>query len=373
MTRVIFSCTGVGIYNRGIESFFREVFDGVAKQPGLDSLLLKGAGADCDGEKRVFCLPRTGCAARVLGRILRRNAYVAEQLTSFPSVVRQIRRFRPEVIFYSDANLGYQLYRWRRRIGVPYKLLFSNGGPIHAPFVRMDYVHQVAPYYQDEALRAGEPASKHHFVPYGISERPQPAYSREMKHRLRCRLGLPIDIPIVLSVGWIARQHKRMDYLINELAAMPEPRPHLLMLGAMDEATPEVLALAERTLGPAGFTARSVPYAEVSDYYGAADVFVLCSLQEGFGRVYLEALMHGLPTIGHAHPVIEYVLGQDGIIRDLSRPGGLQPIIPGLLAQPSSEAEAVRRWQGVCNRFSWNLLAPRYRDMFSLVAGSGFY
>ena len=42
--RVLFSCTGVGIMNRGIESFFREAFDNLHTLDGVEAWLLKGAG-----------------------------------------------------------------------------------------------------------------------------------------------------------------------------------------------------------------------------------------------------------------------------------------------------------------------------------------
>src|SRR5260370_23637698 len=82
-TRVLFCCTGVGIYNRGIESFFREAFDGLDAIPGLDARMAKGAGQQSVTEHRVLCIPRTWRLANILGRVVRRNAYVVEQLTSF--------------------------------------------------------------------------------------------------------------------------------------------------------------------------------------------------------------------------------------------------------------------------------------------------
>ena len=42
--KIFFSCSGVGILNRGIESFFREAFDGLRGTDGLDITLYKGAG-----------------------------------------------------------------------------------------------------------------------------------------------------------------------------------------------------------------------------------------------------------------------------------------------------------------------------------------
>jgi hypothetical protein len=134
--RVLFCCTGVGVLNRGIESFFREAFDNLHATPGLEARLVKGAGPPSELERVVRCIPRTSALAAAIGAVAGRNAYVAEQWSSFLPAVHEIRRFRPAVVFYSDANLGFLLYRLRRWIGVRYRLLFSNGGPCTPPFVR---------------------------------------------------------------------------------------------------------------------------------------------------------------------------------------------------------------------------------------------
>jgi len=366
--RVLFCCTGVGIFNRGIESFFRDAFDGLKNAPGLDAWLIKGAGEPGEREIPVWCLPRTGRAAGWLGRLLNRNSYIAEQWSSFFSVIRVIRRLRPQVIFYSDANLGFQLFFRRKWIGVPYRLLFSNGGPGFPPFDRTDFVHQVAPAYHAEALAFGEPANKHFMVPYGIQVPPRPVHDPEAKRALRSRLQMPSDRPVVLSVGWISPRHKRMHYAVEELARLPRPRPFLQLLGAMDESSRAVTDLADRLLGPENYSARSVPYAEVFDFYRAADVFVLASLQEGFGRVYLEALMHGLPVIAHRHPVMEYVLGGQGILGDLSCPGELAALLAQTLPHRPHDEIISSRWENVRRRFSWPELVPHYHKMFLEVS-----
>ena len=184
--RVLFSCSGVGILNRGIETFFREAFDGLRGMDGVETLLIKGAGEPQADERVVWNLPRTGQLATMFGRLAGRNAYVVEQWSSFFPIVRQIRRFRPHVVFYSDANLGFLLYWFRKYIGVPYQLLFSNGGPCHPPFVRTDFVHQVAPLYYGEAVAAGEPREKHFLVPYGINVPTKPpCVCHDAKNALR--------------------------------------------------------------------------------------------------------------------------------------------------------------------------------------------
>jgi 1,2-diacylglycerol 3-alpha-glucosyltransferase len=366
--RVLFCCTGVGIYNRGIESFFREAFDGLRSAAGISASLLKGAGEDADNEYRVPCIPRTSGVAEHLGRVVGRNAYFVEQLSSFPFVVRQIRRLRPSVVFYSDSNLGFQMFRWRRQIGVPFRLLFSNGGPCHPPFARTDFVHQVAPFYYDEAVQAGETAERHFMVPYGICLCEPPSVDAEGRKRLRKQLSLPEDRQIVLSVGWISRTHKRMHYVVEELSRLPQPRPFLQMLGAIDESTEEVLALARELLGPNGFSARSVAQHAVYDYYRASDLFVLASLKEGFGRVYIEALMHGLPVLAHRHPVMEYVVDGLGCLGDLSKRGELTKMFIDELSKPTDPQRMRRQWDSVRDRFGWPALTARYVEMFALAS-----
>lgn len=362
--RVLFCCTGLGILNRGFESFARDAFDGLRNTADLDIWLIKGKGDRTEREIPVWCLPRTGRTARWLGRLFNRSAYAAEQWSSFFPIVRQIRRLRPHVIFYSDANLGFQLFFRRKWIGVPYRLLFSNGGPVGPPFDRTDFVQQVAPFYHTEALEYGEPASKHFMVPYGIKMPAAPVCDPALKRKLRIQLEMPLDRPVVLSAGWISRQHKRMHYLVEEIARLPQPRPFLQMLGAMDESSREIIELAERVLGRGGYSAKSVSYEQVADFYRAADVFVLASLQEGFGRVYLEALMHGLPVIAHRHPVMEYVLNGNGIFGDLSQPGILAQLLSRHL-ESQEEHEAVQhRWDSVRTRFGWQTLASQYYRMF---------
>jgi glycosyltransferase involved in cell wall biosynthesis len=367
-------CTGVGIYNRGIESFFRECFDGLhplASANGLQITLIKGRGAEADDEYRAWCLPRTGWLAALLGRLIRRNSYVVEQLSSVLPVIRAIRRHRPDVILYSDVNLAMRLYRFRRRIGVPFRLIYSNGAPLHPPFTQTDHVQQVAPPYLDEALAAGEPPEKHSLVPYGIHvPAGPPAFDSAAKIALRQQLQLPIDRPIVISVGAINGYHKRMDYTVSEIAALPQPRPFLLMLGAMDQDTPPVLQLADEKIGLGYYAARSVPYEQVGQYYRASDVFALSSIREGFGRVYLEALIAGLPVAAHDHAVMRFVLGDQGTFADLAQPGALAGALAQLLATPlTADAMAARR-ESVRSRFSWENLAPAYAAMFRRAAAS---
>src|SRR5277367_1357773 len=236
---VVFSCTGIGTTNRGIESFFQEAYDNLHEIAGIDAHVVKGVGNGQSGERVARMLRRDGIVANAIGKLTGRSAYAIEQWSSLASVYGVIRECRADVVFYSEANLGFGL-RWLRSVtGRRFVLLFSNGGPLRGSFSRMDLVHQVTPTYLREALDAGEDPRKHMFVPYGFKlSRAWSPPTRVEKVAIRQRLGLPTDRQILISVGWISHLQKRMDYVVRELAACDEPKPFLVMLGWQDPSSP---------------------------------------------------------------------------------------------------------------------------------------
>ena len=368
-TRVLMLCSGVGRENRGIETFFADAFAGLKDQPGLDITLGIGAGMPKTRQERVASLSRKNSFTKAFGKLVGRDAYTIEQISSIPSVLAKIRRLKPDVIFTSEANLAMRLKPLRSLAAVPYRLMYSNGAPMRGPFSWVDVVHQVTPTYRDIAIEDGDDPARHILVPYGFSVPNAPDRSLARRQKARRVLGLPEYRPIVLTVGWIARQHKRMDYIVEEIARLPEPRPFLAIIGAIDESSEEIVAVARAKLGSDGIAARSVPPSEVPEWYAAADVFALGSLAEGFGRVYIEALSLGVPVFCHDYPVGRFVNGPEAVYGDFSKLGGLS----GLLEQrkdlvAEDPAGDRRRWEYARANFSWGALAPQYRDMFRVAA-----
>lgn len=358
-------CPGLGHVRRGFESFSRECFDALAPDPALDMTLLSGGGPRRRGEVRLWTLPRGTAFAARLARLTGQSAYFLEQLTFMASLAPRLAAGRPDVVFLSDFCLAHFVWHWRRVTRARFKILFSNGGPTHPPFPRWDHVHQVAPAHVQAACAAGEPLSKQSLVPYGIGmPTVLPELSPDARADLRRALGLPPpDRPLVLSVGVLNKAHKRMDYLVRELSALPAPRPFLVLLGQTDSETAEVRALAEELLGADGFLLRSVPGDQVPQYYQAADIMVLASLWEGLGRVLPEAQSYGLPCLAHDHEVQRFALGEYGLYGDFSQPGALTRLLAEALQDGPAPALRRARHQSAYERFSWALLRPRYVEM----------
>ncbi len=363
MIKVFLVCSGLGNVKRGFESFTQECFDALSQEPELDITLFKGAGKSNNRQTALWNFPRDSSVGIYLGKLTGRGAYFIEQVSFVCSLLPHIYQQQPDVIYFSDGTIGNILWHWRKRTGQRYKLLYSNGGPLSPPFHRWDHVQQVAPIHLQAAVEAGEPLEKQILVPYGIQMDSQlKILSAVEKATLRRKLELPEDLPIVLSVGAINKSHKRMDYLIREVAQLPKPCPYLLILGQTEAESPEIVELGNQLLEPNKFQVRTVTAHEVADFYQVADAFILASLGEGLPRVLLEAMSYGLPCLAHDYEVTQFVLKDDGYLANFQLSGSLANLILQVLTQNDDDSK-YHRHQSVYERFSWDRLRSAYVDM----------
>jgi glycosyltransferase involved in cell wall biosynthesis len=105
----------------------------------------------------------------------------------------------------------------------------------------------------------------------------------------------------LLAVGSIVPR-KGYDVLIAALAQLADLPWHLVIAGdrSRDAAAARQLDadIARYQLGDRVTVLGAVAPERITDLYAAADLFVLASRFEGYGMVYAEAIMRGLPVIG---------------------------------------------------------------------------
>ena len=364
-TKVFLVCCGLGRTHRGFESFTQECHEALRDHPALDLTVFKGGGKPERKQVVLPCLPRTHALVERLGKAVGKTGYWLEQVSFALSLLPHVARGRPDVVCFMDCNVGNVLWHWRRLTKKRFGILLSNGGPLMPPFPRWEFVQQLTPMHQQLALDAGQDPDRQAVVPYGIQTGPRlERQAPEERDALRRTLGLPTDRPVLLSVGAVNATHKRMDYVIREVTALPLPHPYLVLLGQTDEETPTIRALADDLLGPNGYAIRTVPHSEVDRYYRSAAAFILASLGEGFGRVFLEALAAGLPCLAHDYAVTRYVLGEHGRLADFTRTGALTVLLCRLLDEGDTDEMREARHKHVYDNFSWQVLTPQYVALF---------
>ena len=247
-TKIFFVCSGLGVINRGYESFTRECFDALKEDPRLDAFLYKGGGKNFERENKLFNLPRFSSIGKIISGIICKESYTVEQFSFCVSLIPALLFKKPHVVLVSDFILSTYLWHIRRFLNLKYKILFSNGAPNGPPFNRCDHVQQLLPIYYQLANDGGTSPNMMSTVPYGIKLAEETIISDTTKTQVRSDLGIPQDAWVILSVGAINDHHKRMSYIIKEFADIAWSNSFLVILGQMEDGSEDIINLAKNLL-----------------------------------------------------------------------------------------------------------------------------
>ncbi len=156
---------------------------------------------------------------------------------------------------------------------------------------------------------------------------------------LRASFAVPASAPLALSIGrHVAEKGYRHFVAAAALVARSKPEAHWILVGD-GELRGELEAQARGL----GLDAR-VHFAgwrdDVADVLALADVFVLPSESEGFGRVLVEAMAMGRAVVATAVGGVPdiVVAGETGLLVEPSDPGALAGAVMALLDDPARAA-----------------------------------
>jgi glycosyltransferase involved in cell wall biosynthesis len=184
----------------------------------------------------------------------------------------------------------------------------------------------------------------------------------------RKRLGLAPDAQVVLFVGRVSPL-KGGGNLLGLATALRArvPAASLLVVGDAG-AMPDVPAAIRRAgLDNVTFVG-AVPNGDLAPYYRAADVFVLPSESEGFPRVLLEAMQHGVPSVAFDVGGVRDILaqGQQQFVVDRRDVDAMALLVARLLRDDRLRADHVRLGLERVQTFSTENVA----EMFVAAVGT---
>ena len=200
----------------------------------------------------------------------------------------------------------------------------------------------------------------------GVDQRRfHPSRRENFRSKIRERWQIPENSPLVLFVGSGFRR-KGLDLLLSVWSAPGLSDAYLLVLG--DAARMSRYKARARALagGRIVFAGRKE---DVENYYAAADVVALPSLQEAFGNVVLESLAAGLPVlVSREAGAAEVLSGNliEGIVNRIDDREELAGKLARLLerrADPLVSAEARRLAEG----FSWEKHFDKFAALLTEV------
>jgi len=185
---------------------------------------------------------------------------------------------------------------------------------------------------------------------------------------LRIRLGLPLDVPVILYVGRLDVD-KRVERVIRAVAqAMQTNEAHLLIVGDGRQKLALIklcksLGVADRCHFP-GYVAMQDGLSEI---YRMASLFVTASEIETQGIVLLEAAASGLPIVAARATCIPEIV-HEGLNGYLAEPGdicALSKAITCLLEDPDRARRMGKAGRALVGEHNIHITMEHYEKLYS--------
>lgn len=334
--KIVVAASKLEHVKRGVETWARDTAYAL-RDRGIKVTLYKGSGPNHRPfEKALASIKEGSPLSRRLARFLPKSLWhigwgfpeQIEETTFALSIIIKSFKEKFDLIHTQDAHVA-QALQFARRLGLIRSTVILGHGT-EEPFEflkKFDYVQHLAPHHLQEAL---EHCGRHpgwFAIPNFVDcERFKPAKNLQ----LRQDLNIPQNAFVVLSVAAIKRAHKRIDYLMREVAAListGSQNVYLVVAGGQTPQTEEMMALGKNLLRDHIRFLVNQSHDQMPGIYNLADIFVLCSLKEMMPIALLEALASGLPCLGNTYPVIQWMIADGGESITMSKDGELTETI----------------------------------------------
>jgi glycosyltransferase involved in cell wall biosynthesis len=185
---------------------------------------------------------------------------------------------------------------------------------------------------------------------------------------VKAKLGLPGSYIMYMGNH---RKSKNIEGLIKAFSMIKNSIPHYLLLptAAGKDSLQTVQAVAEH-----GLTDRVVfhemPDEDQPAIYGAADLFVFPSINEGFGLPVLEAMACGTPVITSNTSSLPEVVGDAAVMVDPLDSQALAESMIDVLRNPDLQKDMVSKGLERAKIFTWERCASEMIDVYRQALGN---
>jgi glycosyltransferase involved in cell wall biosynthesis len=329
---------------------------------GFDTQLIYGRVAAGEGEMD-YLLGEEQTDATFLPT-LQRSIAPAEDLQSLVRLFAHMRRFRPQIVHTHMAKAGvlgrvaawlYNLSHPRSRAIVIHTyhghVLEGYFSPVMTAmfisFERLlskvtDVLIAVSPRVRQDLIEhhhIGTP-SRFQVVPLGIDLDPFEAVGSEARRRARQALQIPDGAHVVTTVGRLTaiKQHA---LFLDVAARVHASDPQAVFLIAGDGELRGELEAQAAQLGLSSSVRFLGWRRDLTTIYGASDVFLLTSRNEGTPVALIEAMASGVAGVATDVGGVRDVLDDSELVRPFGDTEGLAKSVLTLLNDPERRAAAA--------------------------------
>lgn len=276
-----------------------------------------------------------------------------------------LKNFTPDVIHGHTIHFGGTVAgALQKKLGVPMVLTTHGGDTDLALEDQMrqsgkalcdaaDAVVAVSGAYLEKLRQLGAETHTQRILNGFAVENIQPA--EKVRHR-------------VVQVGYLVWR-KRAELTVRAVASLRAMYPDISLVLVGDGDQREVLETLCRELKVEDAVTflghRSNP--EALAEMGQAEVFVMPSVREGFGIVYLEAMASGCVTVGTQGEGIADVIvsGENGFLVPPEDPAQIARVIADCFEDPEKSREIAARGRQEALALTWEKNAREYIDLFT--------
>jgi len=289
---------------------------------------------------------KSACASFTVEPELRRDPSPVHDLKALLRIYRFIRRGRFDIVHTHTSKAGFIGRLAARLAGVPCIVHCTHGHVFYGFFGKFKtkiyvFLEKIGALVSDRVLCLTALEVEDHLklgigrrelfevVPSGVHTE-QYAVAETPRETVRSRLGIPEAALVVGAVGRLDPV-KGVRHLVDAFAQLKgfATEQYLLLVGDGEERT--MLETRARELGVGARVVFTGLRRDVPDLLHVMDIYALPSLNEGYGRVLIEAMSAGLPVVASS------VGGVPSLIRD----GVNGLLVPP--AEPDALAAAVTR------------------------------
>jgi len=314
-------------------------------------------------------------------------------IKSFVSIFRILSKLKPDIVHTHTSKAGIlgRLAAWMARIPIiihtPHGHVFYGhfGRSLSRIFLQMEKLlgrithHQIALTPEEcndyLSLRVSQPSNTS-VIHSGVDLH---RFSKGAKQRARKRkeLGIPPDSLVIGYVGWLI-PIKGVTHLVNAMARVVEQHPKsiLVLVGKGDDKGEEEIKLKEQ-VERVGLTDK-VSFLgwrpDVDEIMGCFDIFVLPSLNEGMGRVLVEAMAAGLPIVASRVGGIPDLVkdGKNGLLVPPADVSALEKAISALLENKEKRKRMGEAGTKICRQYSAEAMVEQIDNLYAALLEKRF-
>lgn len=374
--KIAIASSGLGHVARGMEAWAESLAKALNER-NVEVTLFKGAGSPKHPYETVLpTLRRDQAINHIIAHLTRKGGWriglgAPHTVESFFFGLQLLLKIRKgyDIVHVQQGSLALFLQR-AAALGLNHvPLILGNGQKAEAEFINFfPYVHFLSLHDKREYIKQTKDQRERWVIPNFIDT---DIFKPKSKRECRKKFDLPQSAKIVLTVGMIDKNVKRMDYFIQEAKKcrdLIKTPVHFVVAGSKSEDTDGIVRMGKDLLANDITFLYDLPRDDMNMLYNAADIFVLCSFREALGLAAVEAMSCEKPVICHHHHILEWVVKDGGDAIDLSRENTLSEMMQQYLEDdPLVQKKGCLARQRVLQTFSEHTVIKDVLDMYKNV------